>query len=259
MSLASKTPEPPNKLQQLHRSIVEAFEAHADPKWAAVSQRFHKHEVACYGTSSAAWKEILRPFRRAFRQLSLAERLQLAEQLLETRILEEASIAVHLWALSVDDLTPAHFPHLERGLDRFNSWGTTDGFCINVLQPLLRRHRKEVLALLRKWNRSENRWKRRASVVAFVRKIGATGEFVDETLELCENLIWDKDDMVQKGVGWALKDTMRGAKDKVLEYVKDLRHRGVPSTITLYAIRDLKGAERQAVLAIRGTRSGKGR
>jgi hypothetical protein len=38
----------------------------------------------------------------------------------------------------------------------------------------------------------------------------------------------------------------------MLEYIKALRRRGVPATITLYAIRDLEGAERRAVLEIRG-------
>ena len=36
-------------------------------------------------------------------------------------------------------------------------------------------HRAETLALLERWNRSPNRWKRRASVVAFVRKVGESG------------------------------------------------------------------------------------
>ena len=70
-------------------------------------------------------------------------------------------------------------------------------------------------------------------------------------LGLCDKLIWAPEDLVQKGVGWALKDNLRGDREKVLAYVKDLRCQGVPSTITLYAIRDLKGAERQAVLAIK--------
>lgn len=94
-------------------------------------------------------------------------------------------------------------------------------------------------------------WKRRASVVAFVRKIGKSGEFVDEALELCDNLIWDEEDLVRKGVGWALKDNMRGAKMRVLDYVKSLRREGVSSTITLYAIRDLKGKEREEVLNVK--------
>lgn len=64
-------------------------------------------------------------------------------------------------------------------------------------------------------------WKRRVSVVAFVRKIGESGKFTNEALMLCENLIWDKEDMVQKGVGWCLKDVMRGDKKKFLIMLKN--------------------------------------
>jgi 3-methyladenine DNA glycosylase AlkD len=85
--------------------------------------------------------------------------------------------------------------------------------------------------------------------VTFVRKIAKSGEFTEEVLHLCENLIWDEEDIVQKGVGWALKDNLRSAPDRILPYIRDLRQRGVSSTITLYAIRDLKGAKRQEVLA----------
>jgi len=44
---------------------------------------------------------------------------------------------------------------------------------------------------------------------------------------------------------------MRGSKQKVLDYVKQIRKAGVPAVITLYDIRDLKGKERQEVLSIR--------
>ena len=93
--------------------------------------------------------------------------------------------------------------------------------------------------------------KRRASVVTFTRKTAESGKYVDITLEFCDNLIWDGEDLVRKGVGWALKDTMRADKQRVLEYVKNLRRKGVSSAITLYAIRDLKGQEREEVLSIK--------
>ena len=95
-------------------------------------------------------------------------------------------------------------------------------------------------------------WKRRASVVIFTRKVGESGRFTKEALELCENLIWAKEDLVRKAVGWCLKDVMRGDKKKVLKYVKDLRKRGVPSIITSYAIRDLRGKHKAEILAIKG-------
>ena len=139
-----------------------------------------------------------------------------------------------------------HF--LDKALNYFCSWSTIDDFCIDVLQPILLKYPKETLRFLKKWNQSKNMWKRRASVVAFVRKVGESGKFTNEALALCENLIFDKEDLVQKGVGWCLKDVMRGDKKKVFEYAKRLRKRSVPATITLYAIRDLKGTERAEIL-----------
>jgi 3-methyladenine DNA glycosylase AlkD len=94
-------------------------------------------------------------------------------------------------------------------------------------------------------------WKRRASVVTFTRRAGASGRYVDVVLELCDTLKRDTEDLVRKGVGWALKDNLRGSRAKVLAYVKQLRREGVSSTITLYAIRDLKGAERSSILKIK--------
>ena len=67
----------------------------------------------------------------------------------------------------------------------------------------------------------------------------------------------DSEDLVQKGVGWALKDTMRAGpavKRRVIALVKRMRREGIPSTVTLYAIRDLKGAEREAILKIKPTK-----
>jgi hypothetical protein len=70
------------------------------------------------------------------------------------------------------------FLDLDEHLNHFRGWGPTDDFCINVLQPLLWKYPRQTLALLQQWNRSENPWKRRASVVVFTRKVGASGKFI---------------------------------------------------------------------------------
>jgi len=148
----------------------------------------------------------------------------------------------------IDCIGKSELPFLDKALDYFCSWSTIDDFCIDVLQPILLKYPNDTLRFLKKWNQSKSIWKRRASVVAFVRKVGESGKFTSEALALCENLIFDKEDLVQKGVGWCLKDVMRGDKKKVFEYVKKLRKRSVPATITLYAIRNLKGKERTEIL-----------
>ena len=232
--------------------VRQAIEIASNGRAPAPDRKFNKNdEFVAYGLKVPAWRAIMRGFRPRFGALSLDERLDLAEALLREGEGWLGHSGIYVLALSVGELRPQHFDRLDRMADNFTGWSHVDDVCIAVLQPLLRSHRDETLRLLERWNRSPNRWKRRASVVAFVRKVGESGEFTEEALRLCENLVGDSEDLVQKGVGWALKDVMRGDPERVLAYVKDLRRRGVASTITLYAIRDLKGPGREEVLAVR--------
>jgi 3-methyladenine DNA glycosylase AlkD len=215
-------------------------------------RHFHKHdEYLSYGLKASEFRQIMKDFRPRFIKLSLQERMDLAARLLQECVGEFGHVGLHIITLSVRDLEPKHFAYLDALPELFQSWSHVDHLALGVMQPLLWRYRKETLELLEEWSHSPIRWKRRASVVTFVRKVAKSGEFTKEVIHLCENLIWDEEDIVQKGVGWALKDNLRSAPDRILPYIKDLRRRAVSSTITLYAIRDLRGAKRQEVLAVK--------
>jgi 3-methyladenine DNA glycosylase AlkD len=234
------------------RQVIETVTGCRHPK---PDRKFHKHnEYLCYGLKATDFRKILKEFQPRFLELPLKERLDLAARLLREHIGELGHIGIHILVLSKKELDPSHFGFIDRLCDHFRSWSHVDYLCLELVKPLLWKYREETLALLRKWNRSSNRFKRRASVVAFVRKVGESGELTEEVLRLCENLIRDREDIVQKGVGWALKDNLRSAPERVLSYIKDLRRRGVSSTIILYAIRDLKETEREEVLSVKKNR-----
>jgi 3-methyladenine DNA glycosylase AlkC len=215
---------------------------------------FHKKVGASFksnGISASQFYQMLKKYRPVFKNLSFGERVALSESFFRSGYGGQMSFGIELLKLNVKDMLSNDIDVLEMASDCLNNWGTVDGFCTGLLQPLLLKYPKEILWLLRRWNKSESLWKRRASVVVFTRRIGKSGKFTNEALELCDALVRDEEDYVRKGVGWALKDTMRGDKKKVLKYVKELRQKGVSSVITLYAIRDLKGPERKRVLSSR--------
>jgi 3-methyladenine DNA glycosylase AlkD len=242
--------------EKLYTALVQAIRERANPEFSALNRVWVKNDdYRSYGLKAAQHAEISRLYRTEVRRLSLTGRLHLARRLVQSGMAEEANFANAVLSLSVKELVPADYAYLDVHVGHFHGWGQTDDFCTNVLPSLLIKFPEQTLRLLREWNQAESLWKRRASVVAFVRKVGASGQFTQQMVALCENLLEDKEDLVQKGVGWALKDGMRGDKEQVLTYVKELRKRGVTAVITLYAIRDLKGAERQAVLAIRGRKN----
>lgn len=239
------------EITDLYSEIVEKLEKKANPKIASDDRFFHKVAgFKSYGIRAPVFGELFKPYRSVLKQLSFGEKLELARMFFQSGFIEQETFGIAVLSYGAREMEPANFDFLDEIAGYINNWGATDYFSLSVLQPLLRAYPNETMRFLRKWNESENLWKRRASVVAFTRKIGSSGKFTQEALELCHNLIWDKEDLVQKGVGWALKDVMRGDKQRVLKYVKALRRKGVSAIITLYAIRDLKGNERKKVLRI---------
>jgi len=241
-----------NKINTLIDDLHQAIQNITGRHDAFADRKFHKHdEYLSYGLTASEFRMMIKESSSRFLKLSLQERMDLALRLLQEHVGELGHVGLYILTLSVKELKPKHFLYLDGLPEHFRSWSHVDHISLGVMQPLLWVYRKETLELLEEWSRSPIRWKRRASIVTFTRKGAKSGEFAEEVIRFCENLIWDEEDIVQKGVGWALKDNLRSAPERILPYIKELRRQGVPSTITLYAIRDLKGAKRREVLAVK--------
>jgi len=238
-------------MNNLYSKIYSDLIKHEDKKTAEIDKRYHKYEGhRSLGIKAGVLDNLLKQYKTEIKTLSCKEAFVLAQMLYKDKIEETILAGNFVLQNKIDCIGKVELPFLDKVLNSFSSWSQVDDFCIDVLQPILLKYPNDTFLFLKRWNKSKSMWKRRASVVAFVRKIGESGKFTDDALLLCENLIFDKEDLVQKGVGWCLKDVMRGDKKKVFEYVKKLRKRSVPATITLYAIRDLVGKERSDILRI---------
>jgi 3-methyladenine DNA glycosylase AlkD len=97
---------------------------------------------------------------------------------------------------------------LGKGID---SWQSVDCFGCFVSGPAWREGQIRD-ALVHRWARSRDRWWRRAALVSTVPLNTAarrgTGDTA-RTLGVCELLAADRDDMVVKGLSWALRELSR--------------------------------------------------
>jgi 3-methyladenine DNA glycosylase AlkD len=235
-------------IDELIQSIKE-LSGSSEPQ---IDRHYHKHDqYICYGLKTPDFHKMMKEFKPRFLALALPQRLELAKQLFSKHIGELGHAAIYVLQISAKQLQPEHFPILDSIGDDFRSWTHVDFFSTKVAPSILFNYPTQTLQFLEEWNCSPNRFKRRTSVVTFILDVAKSSRFLDDTLRFCENLIWDKEDIVRKGVGWALKANMRYAQQRVLDYVKDLRSRGVSSTITLYAIENLPHETRKEVLAIK--------
>ena len=111
--------------------------------------------------------------------------------------------------------------------------------------------RPDSLGFLQKLARSKKLWERRSSVIftfAFMR-----AGSLDESLEICEQLVDDEHDLIQKAVGWVMREV--GKRD--IEVLRGFLHAHaatMPRTMLRYAIEKMGETERKRWLAMKATR-----
>jgi 3-methyladenine DNA glycosylase AlkD len=102
---------------------------------------------------------------------------------------------------------------------------------------------REVFA----WAKSRNRWRRRAACVALIRGARAK-QFFPEIVRLTEMLLEDEDDMVQKGLGWLLREAAKFDARRTVSYLMKIRGRA-PRLVLRTACETLPAETRKRVLA----------
>lgn len=175
--------------------------------------------------------------------------MKLVNKLYDTEMEEAIIFANALLGKNYNNYSKKQIEVILKLVEKLISWSTTDDFCMFLSQKFFCKYPKLVIPIIKKWNTSSKIWVKRSSVVTLTRKVGASGIYTDLILKLCQNLLNDENDLVQKAIGWCLKDCLKGDQKQIVEFVKNLRNQGVSSVITLYAIRDLKGYLRQEILA----------
>ena len=233
-----------NQVIDLYNKIVRDLEVAGKASAYLADANEPDPQYNSYGVRADGKKKIISAHRKAIRNLGQSQQIQLAKILIQSRFGEQQSIGLVILVPFASYFSPPRFDELDSLIRCLHGWSKVDSFTGSLLCDVLFQFPDEFMNLVRTWNQDTNMWLRRTSVVLFTRKVAKSGEFNDFALEMCDNLIRDEENLVQKGVGWALKDLMHSDKERIIEYVHQLRKQGISSVITLYAIRGIKGKER---------------
>jgi 3-methyladenine DNA glycosylase AlkD len=114
-----------------------------------------------------------------------------------------------------------------------------------LIGPLLVKY-PELADRLRIWSRDRNMWVRRASIVGLISLV-RTGAALDIVYDIAATLHRDKEDLIQKAVGWTLREAGKKDPDRLERY---LLAEGwmIPRTTVRYAIERFPIAKRQMLL-----------
>ncbi len=172
-------------------------------------QHFFKDVVTSRGWYRKEIRKLARRFTKVIKNEAGVEYLvAVANELFKGKVLEEKILAVFLLETSVAEFGNKEFKLFEVWLDRVSTWADHDALVQYLIGPLMVLEPKRTASAIR-WAKSKDEWHRRAAAVSLIR--GARVKmFMPEIERVTAALLTDKNDMVQKGLGWLLRESAKG-------------------------------------------------
>jgi 3-methyladenine DNA glycosylase AlkD len=227
--------------------IRSALKSGGSAEHAAGVQWFFKDEIKSHGWYTAELRRAVRRCRREIlREHDFDFLVKVADQLFSGAVLEEKVAAVFLLENLDAQCDDREFRLFEAWLARISSWADHDALVHDLIAPMMTAKPARVKAVFR-WAKSRNRWYRRAACVALIRGSRAK-MFFSDIMRLSDSLLGDEDDMVQKGLGWLLRETAKFDAKRTVPYLMKIRGRA-PRLVLRTACETLPAGARKKILA----------
>ncbi len=208
----------------LLKSTREQLKAAADPEFEAGLRGFFKEPVNPYGVRTPLLRELARQAYGHVKLWPVRDRDKFVTELWKSGMLEEGGIVCHLYRRFAKSCNEREFAMFEQWINRYvRNWSHCDGVSTWLIAASIA-NRPGLADRLAGWTKSKNRWKRRSAAVSLIQE-AKRGQNTETIFHICGLLLQDPDDMVQKGVGWLLKETYPKKPREVLDFLKDWRSR----------------------------------
>jgi 3-methyladenine DNA glycosylase AlkD len=240
----AKPPKPPAYIAaHIRRVLINGGSA---PHSIEV-QHFFKHEVKSRGWRTAELREVAKRFRRTIlAEYGLPYLLQVSDELFAAEVLDEKNFAVVLLEGMTAQFGSTEFKRFESWLERVTSWADHDGLVHYLIGPMVAADDR-YLARLPVWAKKRSVWYRRAAAVSLIHSTRRHKNF-DRIQQITELLLASDDDMVQKGLGWLLREAAKANPGQTVAYLMTIRER-TPRLVLRTACETLPEATRKRVLA----------
>lgn len=231
------------------QAIQQRLEALGDPEKAAHAQRFFKTGPGQYGEGDVfrgIRVPVLRKVAKEYQTLPLAEVVRLLHSPIHEARFLALVILVRQFARGDASTQKTIYDLYLDNTKWINNWDLVDVTTPHIVGTFLVDRSREPLYRLA---HSSSLWERRIAIIA-------TFEFIrhdqfEDTLAIAEILLYDKEDLIHKAVGWMLREV--GKRNLNAEEGFLLQHyRTMPRTMLRYAIEKFPEPKRQAYL--KGTR-----
>lgn len=225
-------------------TVKQALAHHANKDDAVFLQRFFKTGPGQYGEGDV-FIGVRVPQTRAVCKQYSALPLSEVQKLLTSKVHEYRLAALIIMTYEYPNVGAAkkqaiyelYMKNLYEG--NINNWDLVDVSAEYIVGPYLQDKSKDVLYKLA---RSENIWRRRVAILSTFAYIKQGNP--STTFELAKILLHDSQDLLQKAVGWMLREVGKRVDEKILtDFLRTYAHE-MPRTMLRYSIERLSPEQR---------------
>jgi len=202
-----------------YEDVVKEIKKYSSKEKAKTSQWFFKTEKGQYGFGDVfvgLTVPEMRIVSKKFNEIDLVQ----VQKLLNSKIHEERFIGLTIMDLKfskADNLLKKKIVDLYiKNTNNINNWDLVDTSASYILGQYLLDKKRDILYKLSK---SKSLWERRISIIATYRFI-KEGQFRD-TLAISKNLLNDKEDLINKAVGWMLREVGKKDEKILIKFLTD--------------------------------------
>ena len=211
-------------------TVISALQPLGTKQRAETNSRFFKTGKGEYGEGDIFWGITVPQIRQVAKQycdLPLSEIISL----LQHKVHEVRLCAIYLLVMNFPKDPKRVYDAYLANTNYINNWDLVDSSAAYIVGPYLENKSKGVLTKLAQ---SKSVWERRISILSTFYYI-KQGE-PQETLRIAEILTKDHHDLIQKAVGWMLREVGKRCSLEIEEKFLDIHAAHMPRTALTYAI-----------------------
>ncbi len=210
-------------MKNIAKTIRQRMTDEGKPEKAKWLEQYVKHGVKSRGTGIPEIRKILQEIEseKSCSKKTLPEQVELLNDLMAGVYTEDKLAAILYLQLFWKDKYPEESLSLiSAWFDQnfITDWNVCDWLCVRVLTPLLDRWPGQTMTELKCWNKAQNLWKARASLVPFAQSRYLAKHRRPVQL-LAEELIKRKERFCKTAVGWVLREYSKIDRDFVRKFL----------------------------------------
>lgn len=220
-------------------------------------QKYINTSLTTLGIATAKQRQLAKLGFTEMSQLPFETKLEIFGKLFkESQIFEIKNQSLYFLDLNKQKkLGIEHWPLIKEWVNFVDNWAHSDGLS-SVFSLVMQYHLDDLYQQLLLWNKSKNKWERRQSVVCLFYYSKTRKAFLpfEQSSVLILNLLNDKEYYVQKGIGWALRESSNVYYDYTYDFILQHLHQLKPAAYSA-AIEKLTPNHKEQIRLLRKKKS----